>query len=66
MTIQCESHHGTDVESSLLQEHTTQHATDVDVQLEAIDKHRCILLEEHCHVNESNLQTEVTTDKWVD
>ena len=68
VTMQCESHRGTNVELRLLQEHAiaTQHAMDVDVQLEAIDKHRRNLLEELCHVNESNLETEFTTDNWVD
>ncbi len=38
---------------------------DVDVQLEAIDKRRRNLMADLCRINESNLQTEFTTEEWV-
>ncbi len=38
--------------------------SDVHVQLEAINKRRCNLLEDLCRINESNLQTEFTTEQW--
>ena len=62
------SPHGPNIKSTSLQEPTdaTHTTRNVDVQLEAINKHCHNLLEKLCHVNERNLQNESTTEEWVD